>query len=83
MEKEGKELLRIFHGFRSRTSILDDFSFYDKRQELMEARMQAAAQQQRWDGPMGRPLNLFLRPLRGRKSALRKLAKISSAAARP
>ena len=40
----GKELLRIFHVFRSRTSILDDFGFYDKRQELMEARVQLAAQ---------------------------------------
>ena len=26
------------YSFRSRTSILDDFGFYDKRQELMEAR---------------------------------------------
>jgi hypothetical protein len=44
-EDQGREMLRIFHTYRSRTSILDDFSFYDKRQELMEARMMHAAQQ--------------------------------------
>uniref|UniRef100_A0A7S0JCS6 YTH domain-containing protein n=1 Tax=Calcidiscus leptoporus TaxID=127549 RepID=A0A7S0JCS6_9EUKA len=36
----GKEMLRIFHQYKSKTSILDDFGFYDKRQELMEARAQ-------------------------------------------
>ena len=50
MLDQGREMLRIFLGFRSRTSILDDFSFYDKRQELMEARMTAAAQQQQQHG---------------------------------
>ncbi len=29
----GKEMLRIFASYKSKTSILDDFSFYDKRQE--------------------------------------------------
>jgi len=29
----GKEMLKIFANFKSKTSILDDFSFYDKRQE--------------------------------------------------
>jgi len=32
----GKEMLRIFTGFKAKSSILDDFSFYDKRQELMK-----------------------------------------------
>jgi len=43
MFEQGKELLRIFHSFKSKTSILDDFGFYDKRQELMELRTQIAA----------------------------------------
>ena len=38
---QGREMLHIFHTHRSRTSILDDFAFYDKRQELMEARIAA------------------------------------------
>ena len=41
MPEQGREMLRIFHTFKSRTSILDDFSFYDKRQELLEARLAA------------------------------------------
>ena len=40
---QGKEILRIFHNFKSKTSILDDFGFYDKRQELAELRTQMAA----------------------------------------
>lgn len=32
----GKEILRIFTTFQSKTSILDDFTFYDKRQEMMQ-----------------------------------------------
>lgn len=36
----GREMLRIFHSYKNRTSILDDFGFYDKRQELMEQRTQ-------------------------------------------
>ena len=28
-------MLRLFHTFKSKTSILDDFCFYDKRQERM------------------------------------------------
>jgi len=32
----GKEILRIFTTFQSKTSILDDFTFYDKRQEIMQ-----------------------------------------------
>jgi hypothetical protein len=50
--RAGREMLRLFATYRSRTSILDDFSFYDKRQELMEARM-IAAQQQQQSGMMG------------------------------
>jgi len=38
----GREMLRIFHQFKGKTSILDDFGFYDKRQELMEQRSQMA-----------------------------------------
>jgi len=34
----GKEILRIFRSFQSKTSILDDFDWYDKRQELMTER---------------------------------------------
>ena len=40
----GREILRIFHQFKSKTSILDDFGFYDKRQELMEQRTQMGGQ---------------------------------------
>ena len=38
---QGTEMLRLrlFHNFKSKTSILDDFCFYDKRQELMELRL--------------------------------------------
>ena len=36
-------MLHIFHTYKSKTSILDDFGFYDKRQELMELRTQMAA----------------------------------------
>lgn len=32
----GREVLRIFSTFKAKTSILDDFSFYDKRQELLK-----------------------------------------------
>jgi hypothetical protein len=32
----GREVLRIFTTFTSKTSILDDFSFYDQRQEQMK-----------------------------------------------
>jgi len=38
MLEQGREMLRIFHQYKSKTSILDDFGFYDKRQELMEQR---------------------------------------------
>jgi hypothetical protein len=31
----GKEMLRIFATFKAKTSLLDDFSFYDKKQEEM------------------------------------------------
>src|SRR5688500_11961492 len=31
----GREMLKIFFEFRSKTSILDDFEFYDKRQVEM------------------------------------------------
>lgn len=36
----GKEVLRIFTTYVSKTSILDDFSFYDKRQEIMKEKKQ-------------------------------------------
>ena len=36
----GHLMLRIFHSYKARTSILDDYSFYAKRQELLEARSQ-------------------------------------------
>jgi len=40
----GKELLRIFSSFKAKSSILDDFVFYDKRQELMkEKKLQTTA----------------------------------------
>jgi len=32
----GKEMLKLFANYKSKTSIMDDFSFYDKRQELMK-----------------------------------------------
>jgi hypothetical protein len=32
----GKEMLKIFATFKAKTSILDDFTFYDKRQEVMK-----------------------------------------------
>ena len=36
---QGKEMLRLFHNFKSKNSILDDFCFYDKRQALIELRL--------------------------------------------
>jgi len=36
MLEQGKEILRIFLHYNSKTSILDDFGFYDKRQEMKE-----------------------------------------------
>jgi YTH domain-containing family protein len=30
--EQGREMLRLFHQYKSKTSILDDFGFYDKRQ---------------------------------------------------
>ena len=44
MLEPGRELLRIFTQFKSKTSILDDFGFYDKRQELLEQRTQMGGQ---------------------------------------
>ena len=43
---QGYEMLRLVHDYDSATSILDDFAFYDKRQELLEARVLMAQQQQ-------------------------------------
>lgn len=40
MVDNGREMLRIFSSFKSKASILNDFPFYDKRQELLEARTQ-------------------------------------------
>ncbi|GJP38352.1 hypothetical protein CLOM_g22801, partial [Closterium sp. NIES-68] len=35
---QGQEMLRIFKSYSSRTSILDDFTFYDSRQRAMQER---------------------------------------------
>ena len=40
-DRQGREMLQIVHAFNHQSSILDDFAFYDKRQELMEARVAA------------------------------------------
>lgn len=32
----GREILKIFTNYKPKTSILDDFNFYDKRQEMMK-----------------------------------------------
>jgi hypothetical protein len=45
----GREMLQIFHSFKSKLSVPDDFGFYEKRQELMEARAAASAG---FGGPM-------------------------------
>jgi len=37
----GKEVLRTFANYKAKSSILDDFGFYDKRQELMKEKKQA------------------------------------------
>jgi len=42
---QGREMLAICASFRARTSVLDDFGFYDKRQELLEARAALGNQQ--------------------------------------
>jgi len=49
-DRQGREMLQIVHAFNHQSSILDDFAFYDKRQELMEARVAAAQQQQQQHG---------------------------------
>ncbi|CAI5961660.1 unnamed protein product [Closterium sp. NIES-65] len=36
--QQGQEMLRLFKGYSSRTSILDDFTFYDSRQRAMQER---------------------------------------------
>ncbi|CAI5492596.1 unnamed protein product [Closterium sp. Naga37s-1] len=36
--QQGQEMLRLFKGYSSRTSILDDFNFYDSRQRAMQER---------------------------------------------
>ena len=51
MLEPGREMLHIFQQFRSKTSILDDFGFYDKRQELLEQRTQMS------HGPMPAPMH--------------------------
>ena len=51
-DRQGREMLQIVHAFNHQSSILDDFAFYDKRQELMEARVAAAQQQQQHGGSM-------------------------------
>ncbi|CAI5465271.1 unnamed protein product [Closterium sp. Yama58-4] len=47
-QEQGQQMLRIFKDYMSRTSILDDFDFYDKRQKAMQARKepQSSAPQQ-------------------------------------
>jgi hypothetical protein len=48
----GKEMLRIFASFKAKSSILDDFTFYDKRQELMkEKKTQNGVEEQELDLP--------------------------------
>ena len=49
----GCEMLNIFHTFQARTSVLDDFGFYEKRHELMEAR---ATMQAGFSGSMVAPM---------------------------
>jgi len=45
--EQGIEMLSIFKGFPSKTSILDDFQFYENRQQaLQEKRARQHAQQQ-------------------------------------
>ena len=51
MLEPGREMLHIFQQFRNKTSILDDFGFYDKRQELLEQRTQMS------HGPMPAPMH--------------------------
>lgn len=34
--EQGKEMLKIFQSFKSKTSIIDDFTYYDQRQEQMK-----------------------------------------------
>jgi hypothetical protein len=52
--EQGIEMLSIFKGFPSKTSILDDFQFYENRQQaLQEKRARQHAQQQQeqlWQG---------------------------------
>ncbi|XP_070034978.1 YTH domain-containing protein ECT1 [Nicotiana tomentosiformis] len=36
--KEGMEMLNIFKSYSERTSILDDFNFYEKREKLLKAK---------------------------------------------
>jgi len=33
--EQGQEMLQIFHSYKARTSVLDDFGFYDKRQVFL------------------------------------------------
>lgn len=36
--KEGMEMLNIFKSYSEKTSILDDFNFYEKREKLLKAK---------------------------------------------
>ncbi|CAI5510275.1 unnamed protein product [Closterium sp. Naga37s-1] len=45
-QAQGQEMLAIFRNYATRTSILDDFSFYDTRQRVMHERRIARQQQQ-------------------------------------
>ena len=51
---QGQEMLRIFRAFQSRTSILDDFAFYDSRQAAMlERKVKGQGQGQQGQGQDG------------------------------
>ncbi|CAI7890890.1 unnamed protein product [Closterium sp. NIES-53] len=49
-QAQGQEMLAIFRNYATRTSILDDFSFYDTRQRVMHERRIARQQQQQQQG---------------------------------
>lgn len=36
--KEGMEMLNIFKSYSEKTSILDDFNFYEKREKLLKTK---------------------------------------------
>ncbi|GJP63490.1 hypothetical protein CLOP_g20558 [Closterium sp. NIES-67] len=54
-QAQGQEMLAIFRNYATRTSILDDFTFYDTRQRVMHERRVARQQQQGQGGAQGAP----------------------------